>query len=361
MRNKLLFTLSAVGIAFGLYSAYVFSQHKPTQPPVFNPAPNPYAKGIYANGIIESYQSQGANVNIYPEVPGPITQILAAEGEHVRKGTPLVTIDDSVQRATVEQQRAQADASLSLLDELRAQPRPESLDIARAQVVNATATLKSARDSVAKLERSHELEPRSVSQDALDTARNAAAVADTNLKIVERQYDLIKAGAWSYDVKNQERQHDALVKAVAASNALLQKYTIRAPIDGIVLSIEAATGGYISPQGSYGTYTGGFGPVIVMGSGQDCLEVRAYVDEILVHELPEPSKMIGRMFIRGTNTSVPLTFVRVQPYVSPKIELSNQRQERVDVRVLPVLFRFDPPPNIAVYPGQLVDVYIGEK
>lgn len=361
MRNKLLFTLAGVGILFGLYSAYVFSRPRPSQPPVFNPAPNPYAKGIYANGIIESFQSQGANVNIYPEVSGPVTQILVAEGASVRKGTPLVTIDDSVQRATVEQQRAQADASLTLLEELRAEPRPESLDIARAQVTNAAATLKSARDGVAKLERAHEMEPRSVSQDALDTARNAAAVADTNLKVVERQYDLTRAGAWSYDVKNQERQHEALVKGVAASTALLQKYTIRAPLDGIVMSIAASVGEYLSPQGSYGTYTGGFGPVIVMGAAQDCLQVRAYVDEILVHELPEPSRMTGRMFIRGTNTSVPLSFVRVQPYVSPKIELSDQRQERVDVRVLPVLFEFTPPPHVAVYPGQLVDVYIGEQ
>ncbi len=89
MRNKLLFTLAGVGILFGLYSAYVFSQPRPSQPPVFNPAPNPYAKGIYANGIIESFQSQGANVNIYPEVAGPVTQILVAEGASVRRGTPL--------------------------------------------------------------------------------------------------------------------------------------------------------------------------------------------------------------------------------------------------------------------------------
>ena len=87
--------------------------------------------------------------------------------------------------------------------------------------MNATATLKTAQDSVAKLEQAHALEPRSVSQDALDTARNAAAVAETNLKVVERQYDLTKAGAWSYDVTNQERQHEALVKAAAASSALL--------------------------------------------------------------------------------------------------------------------------------------------
>ena len=115
----------------------------------------------------------GPNVNIFPEVAGPITQILVAEGEQVRKGQPLVAIDDSIQRATVDQVRAQADASQTLLEELRAQPRPETLDIALAQVVNATATLKSARDSVAKLEQAHALEPRSVSQDQLDTARNA--------------------------------------------------------------------------------------------------------------------------------------------------------------------------------------------
>ena len=67
------------------------------------------------------------------------------------------------------------------------------------------------------------------------------------------------------------------------------------------------------------------------------------------------------MFIRGTNISVPLEYVRVQPYVSPKIELSNQRLERVDVRVLPVIFRFARPQNVGVYPGQLVDVYVAEK
>ncbi len=51
----------------------------------------------------------------------------------------------------------------------------------------------------------------------------------------------------------------------------------------------------------------------------------------------------------------------MQPYVTPKIELSNQRTERVDTRVLPVLFRFKPPENMNIYPGQLVDVYVETK
>jgi HlyD family secretion protein len=71
--------------------------------------------------------------------------------------------------------------------------------------------------------------------------------------------------------------------------------------------------------------------------------------------------MQAKMFIRGTNISIPLEFVRVQPHVSPKIQLSNQRTERVDVRVLPIIFRFEKPADLNVYPGQLVDVYVGEK
>jgi len=67
------------------------------------------------------------------------------------------------------------------------------------------------------------------------------------------------------------------------------------------------------------------------------------------------------MFIRGTEINVPLEYVREQPYVSPKIELSNQRTERVDVRVLPIIFKFAKPKDISLYPGQLVDVYIGEE
>ena len=50
----------------------------------------------------------------------------------------------------------------------------------------------------------------------------------------------------------------------------------------------------------------------------------------------------------------------MQPIVSPKIELSDQRLERVDVRVLPIIFRLEKPKDLNLYPGQLVDIYIGE-
>jgi HlyD family secretion protein len=361
MRNKIIFSLSVMGILAGLLSAYLYGVEKKPLPPVFQPAPNPYERGIYANGIIESYQSNGANINIYPEVSGRIMRILVAEGDSVRRGIPLMMMDDSVQKATTEQQKSQAEAALALLEELRAQPRKEVLGVTIAQVELAKANLKTSQDQLDKQKMSYDLDPKSVSQDALDNATNAVKVAQANLDVSQKQYELTQAGAWIYDIRNQENQYNALSKASMASSALLDKYTIKAPVDGVVLSINGTVGSYISSQGTYNTYTQGFDPILVMGRSETYLNVRCYIDEILIPRLPQPSQMKAQMFIRGTNISIPLEYMRVQPYVTPKIELSNQRTERVDVRVLPIIFKFKRPPNVNLYPGQLVDVYIGSK
>jgi HlyD family secretion protein len=360
MRNKLLFIISGASLLLALVSAFIFAQQPKSLPPLFTPAANPYANGIYSEGMVESDQAQGENINLYPEVTGPITQVLVGEGQQVHQGDPLVMIDDSVQRATADQLRAQADAALAMLNELKAEPRAETLAVSVAQVDNARATLKNAEDELAKQQHSYDLDPRSVSMDALDNARNAEKVAATNLQVIQRQYDLTKAGAWIYDVQNQERQYTALSKAYAAAAALLAKYTIHAPADGVVLTVQTGVGSYVSSQGAYDSYTQGYDPLITMATPQTHLQVRAYIDEILVDRLPDPARMKAEMVIRGTTTHVPLTFARIQPFISPKIELSDERQERVDVRVLPVIFRFEKPKGLNLYPGELVDVYVGE-
>ena len=84
------------------------------------------------------------------------------------------------------------------------------------------------------------------------------------------------------------------------------------------------------------------------------------MDEVLLQRLPSLGDIDAYMFIRGSDIKIPLKIVRLQPNVTPKIELSNQRTERVDVRVLPVIFSFSTPANVTLYPGQLVDVYIGK-
>ena len=294
LRNVIIFSLAVVGVAAALVAAYIFGMERKAQPPVFKPVSSPFDSAIYANGIIESDQSSGANINIYPEVAGPVTQVLVHEGQKVSTGTTLFTIDDSVQRATMEL---------------------------------AEANLKAVQDQYDKRRASYDFDSKSISKDVLDTAEDAVHQATAALK---------------------------------AAHALLQKYSVKARMDGVVLAINATTGSYVSALGAYNTYTQGSDPLVVMGAPQDFLAVRCYVDEILVSRLPSAGHMQAQMSIRGTDIKVPLEFVRIQPYVSPKIELSDQRQEKVDLRVLPVIFRFEKK-DAPVYPGQLVDVYIGQK
>ena len=360
MKNKMVFIISAIGAVGGIAAAILSGITEPALPPAYNPAASPYPSAIYAEGIIESAQTSGENINIFPEVAGTVKEILVSEGQQVKAGQPLLRIDDSIQRATSEQQGASADAAATLLRELKAEPRKENLDVADAQVVSAEATLKTAQDTLQKDQAAYEIDPRSVSKDALDSAINAAAVAKANLIVAKKQDDLTKAGAWIYDIQNQDRQQHALERAYAASRALLGKYTLRASRDGIVLAINTIVGNYVSPQGSYDAYTQGVDPVITLGGLPSSLHVRCSVDEILVPRLHLGPKMIAQMSVRGSDVKIPLEFVRVQPYVSPKIELSDERLERVDVRVLPVIFKITKPSNANLYPGELVDVYISE-
>ncbi len=278
MRNKWIFALAAVGLALGLMGAWYFAVRQPAQPPAFNPARNPFAHGIYANGIVESAQGSAENVNLLPEVAGTVTKVRVAEGDRVKAGAELVTLDVSVQQASTASLKAQAEAAGSLLEELRKQPRPEALEVARAQVAAAEAGLRQAVDSLQKQRQSYETDPRSVSKDVLDTAENAARVAAANLEVARRQFELTRAGAWQYDIRNQERIHESLERQYQAANALLEKYTLRAPVDGVVLAVYTVAGAYVSAQGAYDTYTQSNTPVVVMSTDQLSLGVRVYVD-----------------------------------------------------------------------------------
>jgi HlyD family secretion protein len=352
--------MAIAGVLAGLLAAYLFGRERHAQPPVFAPVASPYPTAIYANGIVESDQGSGINVNTYPEISGPVTKVLVHEGQLISAGTVLVTIDSSVQQATTEQAKAQADAALAVLNELKAQPRHEVLEIAKSQVVLAESNLKVARDQYDKRRASYDADPHSISKDVLDTAANAVAQAEAATGVARDQYELTRVGTWSYDIATQQKQYEALKKAYDSARALLAKYEVTTQSEGIVLAVNATAGSYVSPQGSFNTYTQAQEPLVVLGARQDYLAVRCFIDEILVSRLPTSGHIRAQMSLRGTDIKVPLEFVRIQPYVTPKIELSNQRQERVDLRVLPVIFRFRKQ-DAVVYPGQLVDVFIGQQ
>ena len=89
----------------------------------------------------------------------------------------------------------------------------------------------------------------------LDSAANAVATAKANLEVARKQRDLTKAGAWIYDINNQERTYNALYKSYLSASALLAKYTLRAPRDGIVLAINPTVGQLMSRRKALTTPT----------------------------------------------------------------------------------------------------------
>lgn len=361
MKTRTLIIIAILGIVAGLISVYVYNvKPKPQSPLTINY--NPYKEGVYASGIVESFQASGSNVDIYPEVAGKIIKIVATDGQTVKRGDPLLVLDDSVQRAIVYKDYAQAKAAWALLEELKAQPRKENLDIAYASVNYAKSVVKNAQDQLKKVQTSYNLNHQSVSKNDLDNAINALKIAKSSLDVAQKQYILVKAGAWIYDIKNQENQYVAAVQLYNSDKALLDKFIVRAQTDGIILRMVGAVGGYVTPNGIYDTYTQNMIPIATMGAAQVYLAVRCYVDEILIPRLPKPEMLEAKMMIRGQNNYViNLEYFKIQPYTIPNIQLSNEVAQRVDVRVLPIVFKFKKPEDINIFPGQLVDVYLKGK
>ena len=86
------------------------------------------------------------------------------------------------------------------------------------------------------------------------------------------------------------------------------------------------------------------------------LHVRVDIDETDAWRLKPDARAVA--FVRGNaEFKTPLRFVRIEPYVVPKTSLTGDTAERVDTRVLQVIYSFDPA-SVSVHVGQLMDVYI---
>src|SRR5207248_9386056 len=96
-------------------------------------------------------------------------------------------------------------------------------------------------------------------------------------------------------------------------------------------------------------------PLIVL-SDIDTMFVRIDVDENDAWRFKASAKAIA--YVRGNrDLTTPINFYRVEPYVIPKKSLTGESTERVDTRVLQVLYSFAST-DLPVYVGQQMDVFI---
>ena len=86
------------------------------------------------------------------------------------------------------------------------------------------------------------------------------------------------------------------------------------------------------------------------------LHVRVDIDEHEAWRVRPEAPAVA--FVRGNrDLQTPVQFVRFEPYVVPKKSLTGDSTERVDTRVLQVLYRFNRG-DLPVYVGQQMDVCI---
>jgi multidrug resistance efflux pump len=179
----------------------------------------------------------------------------------------------------------------------------------------------------------------------LQSVHDERAVSEDDLKRTWYALEMAKRGS--------QRLHANLKQAMAQrdeATILLDRLIVRAPRHGTVLQVNIRAGEYATLASAE--------PLILLGETEQ-LQVRADIDEVnapLV--MPQAG---GTASIKSlADRKIPLTFVRIEPYVIPKKSLTGENTERVDTRVLQVIYRFERPP-FPVYAGQQVDVFIERR
>src|ERR1700738_4117906 len=234
------------------------------------------------------------NIAVGTPVPGIVTAVYVKWGDRVRSGDPLFKIDSS--------------------------------DL-QAQVPPAFAKVKEAQTNLAKVKNrlkvGESLNPGvSISVEEVDNRRFDVAIDEAPLASAESQVEQIKTE--------------------------IERRTVRARIPGRILQMKTRLGEY-AQSGPAST------PLMLLGN-DDRLHVRVDVDENDVWRFRPGASAIAS--IRGNpERKTPVKFEHTDPDVVPRMSLTGDSTQRVDTRVLQVIYSFDRG-SLPVYVGQQMDVFI---
>ncbi|MCC6737644.1 MAG: HlyD family efflux transporter periplasmic adaptor subunit [Planctomycetia bacterium] len=340
IRKYVLPLLAVAGVALAAWTAAMGARPVPAAAPVAEPSRAPFQSYLSGAGLVEA---SSENIEASSPLPGLVVEVLAATGQAVTAKQPLLRLDDRDLQAELEVRRANLDAAGRKLARLKAAPRPEDLPPAEARVQSAEAEAANAKDMLRRVETM--VDKRALSEEELSRRRFSAASAEARAAEARAALAVLKAGAWAPDVAVAEAEVAAATAQLRATEVAIERLTVRAPVDAQVLQVNVRPGEY--------ALTGA--PLVVLGA-TDVLHVRVDVDENDAWRFKPGAAAVG--FVRGnSDLTTKLEFVRVEPFVVPKRSLTGASQERVDTRVMQVLYRF-PRSALPVYVGQQMDVVV---
>jgi RND family efflux transporter MFP subunit len=289
----------------------IHGQEAPIPPPPVQPPAKASISDIGATGILEA---KDENVAIGVPVPGLVQEVKVAVNQKVSKGEALLRLDDRELQASLLKQKA-------------------AVLVAQANLAVSEAQLARVQDMLDRLKSVPD--QRAISQDDLRNRGNDVLVARAQMQAA--QAGLVAAKA---EVEQTER--------------LVERLTVLAPRDGTILQVNIRAGEYASPQNRQ--------PALVLGDIA-ALRVRADVDEQNAVSVEVGGE--AQVSLKSDSSrKLEAKFIRVEPYVIPKVSLTGASTERVDTRVLQVIYEIVMPAGKdapQLYVGMQVDVSIPRK
>lgn len=332
--------LAVIGIAFAIWTVMQSGRPVPVAQPAAEPTHASGRSALTGSGIIESASEE---ISIASPVGGVIAAVLVAPGAEVQAGAPLLRLDDRAQQAQLAVAEAGVVAAQAQLDRLKAQPRAEDLAIAEAGL----AAARTAREEAAAAWSFYEGLSGEISAEQRLRARYALEKARAAETGTQRDLERVRAGAWQADLAVAQTQLRSAAASRHAAQVELDRLVIRAPIAATVLQVKARPGMF-APAGPTAS--------LMMLGDISTLHVRVDIDENEAWRMQAGATAEG--CVRGNPTlRAPLRFVRIEPYVIAKKSLTNDPTERVDTRVLQVVFALERG-ALPVYVGQQMDVFI---
>ncbi len=336
--------IAAIAVGFGIAT---LSHLTPKEQ--LSAAPNPPPLTTLGTNTISGLgevQMAGEPVAIATPISGIVSQVYVIPGQKVSSGEPLFTLDDRALRAELNNRTATLATANAKLQKLKAGTRPEDLPPARARVAAATAACKRNEDAWnrAKLL----IEQRALSEE--EHIARKYAYDQSNAELAQASADLAKlvAGTWCHDIEIAEHEVASAKSSAEQVHVDLDRLVVRAPVDGLVLHVDVR-------PGEFAESTRAEKPLVQLGVNGP-LRVRVQIDEEDASRVTAHARAEG--FVRGRDrTSIELRFVRIDPRIVPKPSLTGGTTERVDTRVLFVVYEIvgvTPP----IYAGQKLDVFM---
>jgi HlyD family secretion protein len=302
------FVLPVVGVLAALWATFSIARTTPrresTAPPALPPITD-FPSTVAAVGLVEASTE---NISVGSPLPAVVTRVFVIAGQMVDAGEPLFELD---------------------LRQLRAEHavRQQALAVTRAQSEVAGARLADLQRQLHFAEQVKD--QRAISAEELTRRRSAVETARAELDAARAQVAAAQAQARAVEVE-------------------MERSVVRAPIAAEVLQVKVRAGEF-APAAATQT------PLVLLGRSKP-LHVRVDVDE---HEgwrvRPEAA---GVAHLRGNaDVKTPLRFVRFEPFVVPKRSLTGDSTERVDTRVLQIIYRVEHD-DLPLFVGQQVDVFI---